>query len=75
MTLEDYARIYARRCAVRTTFRFVRPLLAYRVRNAANSNSAPSSQRAGAGCSSLSTVSPTFSDLRSHGPAHSGVTL
>lgn len=38
MTLEDYARVYARRCAARTTFRFVRPLRAYRVVNSANEN-------------------------------------
>lgn len=48
MKLADTFTIYARRCAARTVFRHVRPLLAYRVTNPANDMHRPAPLPAGA---------------------------
>ena len=58
MTLEDYARAYTFRAATITMARHISPRLGWRVRNAANSNSALPPRRAGAD-RPLSPVSPT----------------
>ena len=77
MTLQDAFAGYARKCAARTVFRHVRPLLAYRVVNFANENtraqsslSLPRAEPRGADAQSFA---PHF-DLTqvSHGPAHKG---